>query len=74
MPKFIRFKLEGARVLEIDVSVIQLLNIEICDDGEYVLLAWSATQMYELVSGTFDECHHLLNQLHDILGIELIDI
>lgn len=74
MPKFIRFKQEGFRVLEVDVSIIKVLQVERCDDKTYSLLAFSATQSYALCNGTFDECHTMLNSLHDILSIQVVDL
>ncbi len=74
MPTFIRFKLPGARVLEVDVSVIVSLCINADEYGEYVLCAFSATQIYDLCYGSFDDCHSMLNELHEILNIDIIDI
>ncbi len=74
MPTFIRFKLPGARVLEVDVNAIVSLCINADEYGEYVLCAFSSTQIYDLCYGTFAQCHELLNQLHDILNIDIIDV
>ncbi len=74
MPRFLRFRQKGCRVLELDIDIIKVLQIECCEDGDYVLLAFSTTQAYHLCYGNFDECHFMLNQLHDTLGIEIIDL
>lgn len=74
MKQFLRVKLEGCRVLEIDIDTIRILQVEVCDDGEYVLLAFTDTQMFDLQYGNFDECHFLLNQIHDLMKVKLIDL
>lgn len=74
MRKFLRVKLEGCRVLEVELSTIRVLQVEICEDGDYALLAYTDTQMFDLHYGNFDECHFMLNQIHDLLDVALIDL
>lgn len=74
MKRFLRIKLEGLRVLEIDVDTIRILQVEACEDGEYVLLAFTDTQMFDLQYGNFDTCHMMLNQIHELIGVKLIDL
>lgn len=74
MKQFIRVKQEGCRVLEIDIDTIRVLEVDVCDDGKYILLASTSTQMFDLVYGTFDECHFILNQIHDLMKVKLIDL
>lgn len=74
MPKFIRFKQSGMQVLEIDISTIRVLSVEMLDNGESVLTAYSDLQEFDLCYGTVDECHWMLNQLHDALNIDIIDL
>lgn len=74
MFNFIRIKKEGACCIEFDASKIQIFEI-CCDvDNCYYLMGYTSNNMYEITSGTFDECHYLLNQLHAVLNINIIDI
>lgn len=76
--KFIRIKLEGAKVLELDPNDIKYMRIMDMQEPEkgreyFLAIANSSTEFVALV-GRFDECHFMLNQIHDILDIKLIDI
>ncbi len=74
MKRFLRIKLEGLRVLEIDVDTIRILKIETCTDGDYCLLAYTDTQMFDLQYGNFDTCHVMLNHIHKLLDVKVIDL
>lgn len=74
MRKFLRFKLEGARLLEVEISKIQTFSIDKLDSGDYVLAAFSESQMYELCYGNLSEVHTMLNTLHEMLDITVTDV
>ncbi len=76
--KFLRLKLSGAKVLEIDPTLITCMRIVDIEDAEkgqdYMLSIANNVSEFIVCVGRFDECHMLLNKLHSILDIELIDI
>lgn len=72
--QMLRIKSDGMQVLLIDPDCIISISISIDDEGLYFLLLCNEAQMYIVCSGTFDECHHKLNQLNKILNINIIDI
>jgi hypothetical protein len=74
MRRFLRIKQEGLRVLEIDIETIRILQVEVWEDGGHVLLAFTDTQMFDLQYGNFDVCHFMLNQIHEIIDVTLIDL
>ncbi len=72
---FLRLRLEGCEVLEIDPDAIRGFRIEYSDkDHAYMLTASNDSQAYILQIGNFDTCHHLLNKIHAILDIQIRDI
>jgi len=74
MKTFLRLKLEGLRVLELDIDTIRILQIEAYDEGEYGLFALTDTQAVDLKQGTFDDCHAMLNKINEELGLKIVDL
>lgn len=74
MKQFLRIKMEGLEVLELDLSTIKGFHISAYEDGFYCLHALTDTFEYDLHLGTFDSCHFMLNKLHEQLNIYLVDI
>lgn len=70
-----RIKSEGMEILEIDVNIIEGYRV-VYDDmfEEYVLIAIIKNEDMLLTTGTFDKCHAMLNKLHKISNITIIDL
>ncbi len=74
MKNMIRLRLDGATVLELDPTTIHTFQIQITEDNEHMLTATNNSAQYILKIGTFDECHNLLNILHETINVNIIDI
>lgn len=73
MPKFLRIKQPGLEVSEIDIRSIIGAEIQFHDDGYYLMIT-NPQNIWVIHSGTFDECHYKLNNLHELLDIQLVDL
>jgi len=72
---FLRLRLEGCEVLEIDPDSLIGFRVQYSDpEACYILTAFNDSQAFVIHSGTFDTCHAELNRLHNILDIKLRDI
>lgn len=75
MREFIRLKLPGACVVELDPSIITILRVVYDEDiGAYSLLVGTDSSQYVIMKGDMDQVHFKLNELHDILDIQILDI
>jgi len=73
--EFIRLKLPGACVVELDPSIITILRVVYDEDiGAYSLLVGTDSSQYVIMKGDMDQVHFKLNELHDILDIQILDI
>ncbi len=74
MPTMLRFKLEHAQVLEIDVAELTYMRVmRIEDDVDYMLSIANKSSEFIVCTGTFADCHSMLNRLHDFLNIKVVD-
>lgn len=71
---FIRFRFEGARVVELDPSTITGFHINKMDTGEYYLSLYTESQEFIIETGNFDQCHALLNKIHNYLDLQFLEI
>ena len=75
---FLRLKMPGATVIEIDPSTIISMRVVDTEDEDgamyYYLTVGTASTEYIVCTGDFDVCHHMLNDLHDILNVSIIDL
>ena len=75
MKEFIRLRLPGACVVELDPSIITILRVVYDDDnGVYSLLMGTDSSQYVIMKGAMDQVHFKLNELHDLLDIQVLDI
>lgn len=75
--ELLRIRLGGAKVLEIKKD--QLIGFRVIydmDEIDYFLLAdvKDKQESWLIHHGSFDECHMMLNRLHQALDCKLIDI
>lgn len=75
MKTLYRIKAEGMEILEIDVNTIEGYRV-VFDDlfNEYILTGIVKNEDVLLTTGTFDKCHTMLNKLHKISGIQIVDL
>lgn len=74
MKTLLRLRIEGMRVVEVDPDTIRTFRIDDNDDGQYMLTMANDSQEYILHVGNSDQCHMMLNKLHNIMDIHVIDI
>lgn len=74
MKILLRLKLEGCQVLEFDPEMIRTLRVFATDEGDYCCSVANDSQEFILCTGTFDECHMMLNSIHNKLDVDVIDI
>lgn len=75
MPEFIRIKLPNAEVVEVDIASIFGFDIHFDDeDNTYSLCAYGKGAIFLLAQGNFNDCHLVLNKLHSLLKIKIIDL
>ena len=75
MKEFIRLRLPGACVVELDPSIITILRVVYDDDnGVYSLLMGTDSSQYVIMKGAMDQVHFKLNELHDLLDIQVLDM
>lgn len=76
MTQYIRFKHAGAGCSQIDYSKVSMYSILYNDEAcGYLLLAYFyGSNAVVLESGTFDECHALLNKINIATDNVILDL